>query len=218
MQPAVEIPHAIRHSRLMRDGGFATYEGLLGDDVLTAMTAEAAEAYESCTRSDVADCGDRCERGGTPARRFSSSHGGELQGAFYNADWMLAFLGDLASSRVAPTGALATFSYYVSPGDYLDVHRDIIGCDLAVITCLSDSAPELTSGSLCVYPDRVAESVTSIRASRERGGQLVHLSIGQTIVMFGGVVPHRLDPVATSQQRVVSVMCYSTLSSGHQAR
>lgn len=209
MHPAVEIPHAIRRSPLMRDGGFGVFEALLGDDVISAITAEAVEAYQSSTLSDVADCGDRSERGGSPARRFASSPGGPVQGAFYNADWMIEFLGALAGSRVAPTGGLATFSYYVSPGDYLDVHRDVVSCDLAVITCLLDSAPERMSGSLCVYPDRVAESVMSIRASGERGGRMVHLLPGQTIVMFGGIVPHRLDPVAPAQQRVVSVMCYS---------
>jgi hypothetical protein len=209
MQPAIDTPRAIRRSRLMRDGGFGVFDGLLGDDVLSAMTAEAVEAYQSSTVSEVADPGDCCERGGSPARRFASSPGGPVQGAFYNAGGMIEFLGGLAGSRVAPTGGLATFSYYVSPGDYLDVHRDVVSCDLAVITCLLDSAPERMSGSLCVYPDRLAESVTSIRASRERGGQMVHLSPGQTIVMFGGIVPHRLDPVAPAQQRVVSVMCYS---------
>lgn len=209
MQPPIAIPSTVQRSPLMRNGGFAVFEGLLGEDVMSALTAEAFEAYSSSTRSHVTNTGDRAERGGSPARRFASSPGGPIQAGFYNATEMIDFVSDLAGDRVKPTGGLATFSYYVSPGDHLDVHRDVVECDLAVITCLADSTPDRVSGSLHVYPDRLAESVMSIRATRERGGQRVHLTPGQTIVLFGGIVPHRLDPVAADQQRIVSVMCYS---------
>ena len=209
MRAAIEIPRAIRRSRLMQRGGFDVFEGMLNPEALEAMAAEAIAQYDACTLSDVVESLDGEERGGSPARRFDSAGGGLVQQSFYQAHWMLRFLSELANVDVQPTGELATFSYYVRPGDYIDVHRDIETCDVAVITCLLDSAPERVSGSLCVYPDRVSEPVRAIRETRDRGFERVHLAPGQTIVLLGGIVPHRLDPVGEGQQRVVSVMCYS---------
>lgn len=209
MRSAIPIPRAIRRSPLMRRGGFDVFAGLLQPDYLDAMQAEAVAAYDASTISDVPESVDGEERGGSPARRFASGTGGPVQEAFYRAGWIAEFLSDLAGARVKPTGNQATFSYYVSPGDHIDVHRDIETCDLAVITCLLDSAPGRMSGSLCVYADRIREPVRTIRVSRDRGFARVHLTPGQTIVLLGGIVPHRLDPVSEGQQRVVSVMCYS---------
>ena len=209
MRPAIEVPRAIRRSRLMRGGGFHVFDGLFDERAYDALVDEGIAQYETSTLTDVAANSDGEERGGSPARRFTSAQGGPVQRAIYAASEMSDFLSELAGAPVAPTGELATFSYYASPGDHIDVHRDVETCDLAVITCLLDSAPDLASGSLCVYPERIAEPVRSIRASRDRGCERVHLAPGQTIVLFGGILPHRLEPVAERQQRVVSVMCYA---------
>jgi len=208
MRPAIAIPRSIRRSPLMQRGGFDVFADLLDSRYVEALQAEAIAAYEDSTLTDVKVSIDAEERGGSPARRFASGQGGPLQHAFYAAPWLSEFLRDLAGVAVHPTGDQATFSYYVSPGDFIDVHRDIETCDLAVITCLLDSAPERTSGSLCVYPDRVKEPVRAIRASRGDTFERVHLAPGQTIVLLGGIVPHRLEPVGEGQQRVVSVMCF----------
>lgn len=193
----------------MKRGGFDVFAGLLESRYLEAMQAEAVAAYEESAISDVSESVDGEERGGSPARRFASACGGPVQEALYYAPWLAEFLGDLTSAPVRPTGDRGTFSYYVRPGDHIDVHRDIETCDLAIITCLLDTAPEETGGSLCVYPDRIPEPVRTIRATPHRGLQHVHLAPGQTIVLLGGIVPHRLEPVSQTQQRVVSVMCYA---------
>ena len=192
----------------MRDGGFVVVEGLLTDAIVQELAAEAVAAYETAAVNDVSDSGDPEERGGAPARRFASAQGGPLQYGFYNAPEMRETLSRFVSLPVTPTGEVATFSYYVSPGDYIDAHRDIITCDLAVITCLLDNKPGASSGSLCVYPERILEPITSIRSTPEQDALYVHLLPGQTIILLGGIVPHRLAPVAPEQQRVVSVMCY----------
>lgn len=193
----------------MRRGGFDVFEGMLNPVAFEAMTAEAIAQYDASTLTNVVENLDGDERGGSPARRFLSAGGGTVQQSFYRSEWMLRFLTGLAGGNVTPTGEMATFSYYVRPGDHIDVHRDVEECDLAVITCLLDSAPERVDGSLCVYPDRMGERVREIRETRDRGFDRVHLAPGQTIVLLGGIVPHRLDPVGAGQQRVVSVMCYS---------
>ena len=209
MRAAISIPRAIRHSPLMRRGGFDVFEGLLDPRYFEALRDEAVEEYAGGSLSDVAANMDGKERGGSPARRFVSAKGGLVQEAFYRAAWMGEFLSDLAGAQVKPTGDQATFSYYVAPGDFIDVHRDIESCDLAVITCLHDSAPSRPTGSLCLYTERLAEPVRAIRASRESGFERAHLAPGQTIVLLGGIVPHRLEPLSASQQRIVSVMCYA---------
>jgi len=208
MPPNVVVPPAIRRSPLMRAGGFAVVDGLLDEETFGRLTAEAIEAHNRAVLSDVAETGDTAERGGAPARHFASADGGPLQQSLYNAPALSALLSGYAALPVAPTGEAATFSYYAAPGDFIDVHRDIVSCDLAVITCLLDNAPHAAGGSLCVYPDRVEEPVASIRRSPTRGAALVHLLPGQTIVLLGGTLPHRVVEVAEGQQRVVSVMCF----------
>jgi hypothetical protein len=193
----------------MRTGGFVVVEGLLSQATIEELAAEAVAAYETAAVNEVAYRGDPQERGGAPARRFASAQGGPVQYGFYNAPEMCEMLSGFASLPVAPTGEVATFSYYVSPGDYIDAHRDIPTCDLAVITCLLDNEPGASDGSLCVYPERIREPIASIRKNPDRDALYVHLLPGQTIVLLGGIVPHRLAPVAPAQQRVVSVMCYS---------
>jgi hypothetical protein len=209
MRSAIAIPPRIWRAPLMRRGGFDVFAGLLDTRYLEALRAEAIAAYEESSLSDVGESVDGEERGGSPARRFASGHGGRLQQAFYCAPGLIEILSDLAGAPVVPTGEQATFSYYVTAGDHIDVHRDIESCDLAVITCLLDSAPKRISGSLRVYSDRIKEPVRAIRATRDRGFEHVHLAPGHTIVLLGGIVPHSVEPVGETQQRVVSVMCYS---------
>ena len=144
-----------------------------------------------------------------PARRFRNCSGGPVQDAFYHAPWVLDLLRGLTSPALAPTGPRGTFSFYVRPGDFLDIHRDIQTCDVAVITCLHDgSRAPGDGGSLCLYPERLFEPLSSVRATPDAGALRLRLGVGQTIVLCGGLVPHALLPVAEGQRRVVSVLCY----------
>jgi hypothetical protein len=65
-----------------------------------------------------------------------------------------------------------------------------------------------SGGMLRLYPDRLCERLSAIRANPERGAIKLRLMPRQTVVMFGGIVPHAILPVADGQVRIVSVLCY----------
>jgi hypothetical protein len=208
MTSPLRIPDAVAASPLMRRGGFDVFEGLLDARGLALMRSEAERLRPTARVSDVAESDDEEVRGGSPARRLASAPGGSVQDAFYASSWVLGFLNDVAGVPLVPTGERGTYSYYVRPGDHLALHRDIVTCDLAVITCLRDTYGSAGGGLLCLYPARHAEPLSAIRATPDRGAVTVRLEPGQTIVMFGGIVPHRLTPVDAGQERIISILCY----------
>lgn len=208
------VPHDIFSSKLMSDGGYAVFEGLVDRLSRRILLSEAMEIVPRAMECYIPESDDEEVRGGRPARRFLHGSGGEYQDAFYQAPWLLEFLRGLTSSALIPTGNLGTYSYYVRPGDYLAIHRDIHTCDVAVITCLSNGREtEGDGGSLCLYPDRLDEPLSQIRATPLDGAIKLRLEVGQSIVMYGGIVPHALLPVAKGQARIVSVLCYQVSES-----
>lgn len=186
------------------------YEGLFEDRFQQHLLTEAQMHYSQAVACDVAISDGEEERGGVPERRFLSSSGGVVQDSFYQARWVIEFLRELTVAELVPSGERGTYSYYVRPGDFLGIHRDIVMCDVAVITCLSNGTIDDGSdgGHLCLYPERIAEPLSAIRTTPEKGALKLLLKPGQTIVMFGGIVPHALLPVTHGQQRIVSVLCY----------
>jgi len=150
-------------------------------------------------------------RGGNPARCYLQASGGQAQDVLYLAAEVAGWLTELCGAPVTPTGERGTYSYYVRQGDYLALHRDVEACDVAVITCVYESALN-AGGVLCVYPDRIHEPLSAIRAAPERGMVPVPLRPGQTVVMLGGIVPHHVLPMAQGQVRIVSVLCYRALA------
>ena len=172
------------------------------------MLSEALALLPEATECVVQTSDDEEVRGGAPRRRFTNGRGGPLQHAFNTAPWLLDFLRGLTNRGLIYTGEIGTYSYYLHPGDYLDIHRDIVTCDVAVITCLHDSSVDEEGGRLCLYPERCREPLSEIRATPERGAMKLRLMVGQTIVMYGGIIPHALLPVAEGQARIVSVLCY----------
>jgi len=197
----------------MRDGGFAIYEGIADNRIRKLLLAEALTSARQATEGFVPTSDREEVRGGTPARRFLNASGGPVQEAFYKAPWLLSLLRDITSPSLVPTGPLGTYSYYARAGDYLAIHRDIVSCDVAVITCLSDASEAHASGGmLCLYPERLLEPLSAIRATPESGARKLRLKPGQTIVMYGGIIPHALLPVSRGQARIVSVLCYRLLS------
>ncbi|MEP7038330.1 MAG: hypothetical protein ABI891_08305 [Acidobacteriota bacterium] len=204
-----EIPQAILDSPLMKRGGFDIFSGIADETIRNSLLAEAIEQQKIMTESCVSDEDTEEIRGGTPRRKFLSSAGGEFQRAFYQSDWLLRFLRELTLPFLHPTGEYGTFSYYARTGDFLEIHRDISACDVAVITCLKNQAGEdKTGGKLCLYPSRTQEFLSDIRATSNEGAYKVLLEEGQTLVMYGGIVPHALLPVNKNQKRIVSVLCY----------
>lgn len=205
------IPASIRKSPLMKEGGFQVFQGILDARIRKDMLSEALALLPSATACEVSATDFEEVRGGKPRRSFINGQGGSLQHAFYSAAWLLDFLRSLTNSRLTPTGALGTYSYYIRPGDFLDIHRDIVECDVAVISCLSEGTDNGDGGRLCLYPERLFERLSSIRATPQKGAVKVRLEPGQTIVLYGGIVPHALLKVAAGQARIVSVLCYRAI-------
>lgn len=204
------IPPQARESSLMKKGGFDIFEGLVDERGRRLMLEEAMTLKIAGCRSEVVYSDAEDVRGGSPARRFHSARGGDVQDGFYNSEWTMKFLRSICGPSLNPSGQRGTFSYYVQPGDHLAIHRDIETCDVAVITCLLDVPPDPKGdgGRLCMYPTRAFEPLSSIRATPERGAVRIRLLSGQTIVMLGGIVPHSVLPTAPDQHRIVSVLCY----------
>lgn len=206
---SLTVPPPICDSPLMQKGGFEVFAGLVDDQAREMMLAEAVELSPRAQETHVPVSDGEEVRGGSPARRFLSVAGGQAQDTFYGAPWMTQFLRQVSGTDLVPTGCRGTYTYYARPGDHLAIHRDIVACDLAVITALYDSVPpsEL-GGALCLYPHRLCEPLSAIRLSPEQGALKLRLQPGQTLVMFGGIVPHAILPVGEGQARIVSVLCY----------
>lgn len=204
-----EIPRAILNSPLMKRGGFDVFSGIVDDSIKNSLLSEAIEQKKVITECIVAEEDSEEIRGGSPRRKILTSAGGEYQRAFYHSDWLLEFLRGLTLPFLQPTGQYGTFSYYARTGDFLEIHRDILACDVAVITCLENkSGEDKSGGKLCLYPNRAHELLSRIRATPHEGAYKILLEVGQTIILYGGIVPHALLPVADDQTRVVSVLCY----------
>jgi hypothetical protein len=204
-----EIPPMILDSPLMKRGGFDIFSGIADENIRNSLLAEAFEQQKIWTESIIADEDSEEIRGGAPRRKFLSSAGGEFQRAFYHSYWLIDFLRDLTTPFLQPTGQYGTFSYYLRTGDFLEIHRDILQCDVAVITCLENKfGADKLGGKLCLYPNRTHELLSKIRAAPDEGACKVFLEEGQTLVMYGGILPHALLPVAENQTRIVSVLCY----------
>lgn len=199
----------------MRQGGFATYNGLLNDQLFRSLLNEALSRYETAAETDVAVSDAEDWQGGSPARRFLSAAGGDVQTAFYQDPSVRDFLERLCGLSLRPSGECGGFTYYARPGDHLAVHRDVQRCDLTVITCLQETHPDGTAGKLVVYPDRLNDPLSALRAAPEDGCVPQMLLPGQTILLFGGIVPHQILPVAEGQVRIVSILCYEATGSGH---
>jgi hypothetical protein len=203
------LPDSIRNSYLMTRDGYDVFEGLLDSRALDLLLAEAVALSGKGARSDVPDSDEEEVRGGSPARQFINTGGGEVQAAVYHAGWMIDFLSGLCDATVIPTGSHGTYSFYSASGAHIFIHRDVEECDLAVITCLHDNAGSDTDGGmLCLYTDRLFEPLSAIRATPELGATRLRLMPGQTIVLLGGIVPHCVLPVVEGQTRIVSVLCY----------
>jgi hypothetical protein len=207
-----QVSLCIRRSAFLKQGGFTIVQGLLHPSHLGQLLDEAVRAMSDAVGSDVANDDGEKLRGGSPARKFLSAAGGTLQQSILAAPGMLQFLHDLTAVRFVPTGNCGTFSYYTRPGDHLALHRDVETCQLAVITCLHDDAASdaRAGGSLSLYPARMLEPLDVIRRDPARGVQSHRLRPGETLIFYGGIVPHAVEPVIHGQRRIVSVLCYKS--------
>jgi hypothetical protein len=210
---AVPIPDALRESHLMRLGGYAVFQGLPDATTVDLLYNEAAERHPYATAQEewIDDLEER--RGGKPRRKLLTAEAGPVQDALYAAPSLADFLSGTCGIPMVPSGNRGSYSYYARAGDFLDLHRDVETCDLTMITGLYDNSdPSEDAGSLVLYPDRVAEPLSSIRTSLHQGAYPVKLIPGCTILLLGGIVPHRVQPVREGQIRVISVLCFRALT------
>jgi hypothetical protein len=212
-------PQEVLESRLFAAGGYLVVSGLFDEETLDRMLAEADAARPEALRGFVADS-DRTEgRGGSPARSYRSGPGRDLHWALHGCQQMAEALGRLCGVTVSATGG-GTYSYYERTGDFLAVHRDVLQCDIAVITSLTPGLFDGSTGELAIYPEFIREPLSTVRSAGRASATVVPLDRGQTIILLGGIVPHEVAPTCPGQERIVAINCYriQTLMSAVQIR
>lgn len=210
-------PPEVLDSRILANGGYFVLSGLFDEATLAALRGEAEGFRAEAVRQFVADSDGTEGRGGSPARSFRSGRGGELHWGLHGSPQMLETLARLCGATVSPSGS-GTYSFYEQPGDFLALHRDILQCDLAVITCLtSQDRGDVAAGELTVYPDFIRDPLSVVRAAGRRYGIPVALDRGHTVVLLGGLVPHEVTPTCEGQERIVAINCYRVNTHGADA-
>ena len=203
------VTAAIQSSTLMKKGGFDIFAGLPDRNYCGQLLNEARRCLSAAAASEILVSDNQEVRGGRPARRFLSASGSHAQTAFYHDSGVIKFLRTICNAPVLPTGSTGAYTYYARPGDHLALHRDIETCDIAVVTCLLDRHNTGSCGGLTrLYPWRQTEPLSQIRASAHLGAISVRVLEGQTMVMFGGLVPHAIMPLGVGELRIISALCY----------
>jgi hypothetical protein len=197
----------ILKSRLFAVGGYLVVSGLFDEETLQGMRAEADLARVEAERMLVADSDGTEGRGGFPARAYRSGTGRDLHWGLHGCQQMAETLSRVSGVTVSPTGC-GTYSYYEQTGDFLAVHRDVLQCDIAVITSLTSCAMDVSTGELVVYPEFIREPLSVVRAAGRGAGTSVPLDRGQSIILLGGIVPHEVAPTCAGQERIVAINCY----------
>jgi hypothetical protein len=210
-QMLAPIPDEFLTSRLVAHGnGLAVYEDLIDPGLMWALQTESMSAFWDA-RVDEQWFDDRGDgRGGNPSMQLLRGSGGPRQTALYQSEWLSLFLSQESGLNVVPSGGRGTYSYYTRAGDFLGLHLDVDYCDLVLLTVLSDnSEPDDPAGALVVYPNAIGTALSAIRQNPEAGATYLKFRRGQSIVMLGGLVPHRVVPVNQGQARVLSVLCFT---------
>jgi hypothetical protein len=197
----------LRASPLCAAGG-AVVTSVLDAPALARLQSESHEAHSRAQITFNERSNDLVK--GDPDRWLESASGGAELGALYRNAALLDLLLRLTGLPWRRTGELGAFSYYRLPGHHLGLHRDIDTCELACITCVDDRGgnPATPSGVLRLYPSRTGATLDEIRATPDGGAVHVRLAPGQTLVLLGGLVPHRLLPMAAGHTRIVAPLCY----------
>ncbi len=172
------------------------------------LTVEAWEAYREASRQEHREASEEEWRGGKPPRALASASGGQVQDALYAAPWLHDFLSQMCGVRITPSGNRGSYSYYVNQGDFLDIHLDVDGCDVTLITVLyDDTDPTSEAGGLCVYRQHVGVPLSAVRSAPDLHREVIKPSAGQSVLLLGGFVPHAILPMEQGQ-RVISALCF----------
>jgi hypothetical protein len=206
-------PEGLASSRIWAEGGYLVVPGLIGPDLLGALRAEAEHVRPGGERATVAGSDDTEGRGGSPARAFRSAPGGTMHWGLHGSPQMAEALSQICNIAIAATGG-GTYSFYEQEGDFLALHRDVIGCDIATITCLFQGHPDRMAGGLLAYPNYFRRTLSEVRAAGREAGVRVSLDPGETVILLGGLVPHEVTPAAAGQDRIVAINCYRFRETG----
>ena len=192
-------------SRLLSRGGYQVYSGLLDPAWLAGL---GTEALAGARWADAQSPGHDHEqvRGGTPARELTSVDGGPMQQALLASPALQQFIANEVGLPILPHGSRASYSIYEGAQAHLGLHRDIVGCDLALITCLADRPGG--HAALQLWPDDPCTPLGRIRAGGGRGSSTVSLAAGESLLLHGGLIPHRAPPAGSARTRIVSLICF----------
>jgi hypothetical protein len=200
-------PREVLQSRLFETNGYMVLSGLFDAETLQAMRVEADSARVQGHRGCVAESDGTEGRGGSPGRAFRSGAGGDIHFRLHGCQQMAKTLGGLCGATVSSTGG-GSYSYYEQPGDFLALHRDVLQCDIAVITSLTHKIADGSAGELVVYPRFLREPLSTVRRAGRTAGTSLPLDRGQTVILLGGIVPHEVVPTCAGQERIVVINCY----------
>lgn len=204
-------PAEVLQSRLFSAGGYLVVRGLFDDETLRDMRAEAEQVRMEAQRMLVTDSDGTEGRGGFPARAYLSGPGRDLHWGLHGCQQMAETLAGVCGLGVSASGS-GTYSYYEQSGDFLAIHRDVLQCDIAIITSLTTCRMDCPAGELVVYPDLIREPLSRIRAAGRSAGISVPLDRGHTMILLGGILPHEVAPTFPGQERVVAINCYRALT------
>lgn len=201
----------LRHSTLLHAGGYGIYRGLIEPSWIEGMLLEATVGGQ---RVDQVASGTDTEdiRGGQPARRIGCVEGGPRQDELFGSVALQRFVANEVGLPIRRCGTRASYSIYAGPQAHLDVHRDVPGCDLALITCLYDSDPLAGEGAIDLWLDDLTTPLRNIRAQVERRRSRLALLPGDSLLIHGGMIPHRIPPHGADRLRIVSLMCFEIVA------
>lgn len=140
-------------------------------------------------------------RGGTPSRACTVASASPAHLEIHAAPDLKAFLSAQAGVPIVTAGG-GSYSWYEERADFLALHRDIVGCEATLATCLFASPGR---GGLVVHPSQIGQALEPVAAGH---GVRVDLAPGDTLLLLGGFVPHEVTPMDAGQTRLVSLMCY----------
>lgn len=192
---------------LTEDRGYVMTR-LLGPEGLAALAAEAFERARFAGTSVVDTLSPDGE--GPGIHCLETAEGGPVLAAFRAGDATLRALERLTGCRWQPLREEGSghYTYYRQPFHFNGLHRDVGACEISVVTCIHDEPG--AGGDLILFPGRAHESLTAIRADPE-GGVVMRLEPGESLVIFGRLVPHCVTPVGPGRTRIVTAFCYRSI-------
>lgn len=206
------VPDFIQRSRLKGLGGFLIAREMMAVGLQQELAAEARRLEAVQHRSALSKADGVDVRGGSPPHCLGSVRGGTTLIELYFSGALRRKIGAATGLDVKPTGANGVYIYYSQGGDFIGLHRDMVTCDLTVITCLQDSAgDDCLGGQTRLYPDCLQENLSSIELSDTARNVLLRIEPGHTLLILGGLIPHEIVPVQPGQVRTISLLCFQAI-------